>query len=55
MKKAADNNRAFIVARLMGLRLWANHKSENQVCSLVTIVVQLGVRAVLTCTPSTLN
>lgn len=55
MEKAADNNRALTVARPMGLKLCGNHKYEKQVCSSVTIVVQLGIRSVLVCTPSILN
>lgn len=47
-KKAGDSNRALIVARPMGLKLWVIHKYENQVCSLVKVVVQMGVRSVHT-------
>lgn len=55
MEKATDNNRVLIVTGPMYLNLRAKHKYENQVCFLVTIVVQLGIRAVLVCTPSALN
>lgn len=55
MEKVADNYRTFIEAMPMGLKLQVNHKYEYQICSLVTIMVQPCVRAVLVGTSTTLN